>query len=485
MHDNGLVALPDALGHALGHIHFQHAEFFRQIGIPAVQTDNDDPVHVRIIKKHLETAIEHPHVAFGRTREVDGVLDGAMRLEYGTQLFLRGLGKHGRFQAVGLAEVRRHNAVPAAVGKDGYALAVGGFALGKGFRRIQQLVGGVDAHHSGLRQSCIKNPFAAGEGTGVRSGGAGSGGTAADLDGGDGLAHRGTAGGFKELAPILLVFHPQPFHIEEHDLGVIILLDIPDKVIEADIHLVADGGPATVAHAALFGVEIQIDAEVAALQHEAHGAGGKVDDARVQADRRTVHPHAVGAHDAHVALAGDLQHPAFDFLAFGTRFAKTGGNDDPGLHALLHALLDDGQDVLGRDGDDGKIHFAGNGQDIGVGRLAEDFAAGTGNQMDFSLKLVVDQAFGRPVAVFLGVRGSTNERYAFGTEQRNKVGHDALHISVLCDRHSAIAEPEKTSPENSGKSVPRYSSTTPTATSGQTTPQMLQSTHFSGCARSI
>ena len=71
-----------------------------------------------------------------------------MRLEYGTQLFLRGLGKHGRFQAVGLAEVRRHNAVPAAVGKDGYALAVGGFALGKGFRRIQQLVGGVDAHHS-------------------------------------------------------------------------------------------------------------------------------------------------------------------------------------------------------------------------------------------------------------------------------------------------------------------------------------------------
>ena len=43
-----------------------------------------------------------------------------------------------------------------------------------------------------------------------------------------------------------------------------------------------------------------------------------------------------------VALAGDLQHPAFDFLAFGTRFAKTGGNDDPGLHALLHALLDDG-----------------------------------------------------------------------------------------------------------------------------------------------
>lgn len=96
-----------------------------------------------------------------------------MRLEYGTQLFLRGLGKHGRFQAVGLAEVRRHNAVPAAVGKDGYALAVGGFALGKGFRRINQLVGGVDAHHSGLRQSCIKNPFAAGEGTGVRSGGAG------------------------------------------------------------------------------------------------------------------------------------------------------------------------------------------------------------------------------------------------------------------------------------------------------------------------
>ena len=266
---------------------------------------------------------------------------------------------------------------------------------------------------------------------------------------------------------------------------MIILLDIPDKVIEADIHLVADGGPATVAHAALFGVEIQIDAKVAALQHEAHGAGGKVDDARVQADRRTVHPHAVGAHDAHVALAGDLQHTAFDFLAFGTRFAKTGGNDDPGLHALLHALLDDGQDVLGRDGDDGKIHFAGNGQDIGVGRLAEDFTAGAGNQMDFSLKLVVNQAFGRPVAVFLGVRGSTNERYAFGTEQRNKVGHDALHISVLCDRHSAIAEPEKTSPENSGKSVPRYSSTTPTATSGQTTPQMLQSTHFSGCARSI
>ena len=118
--------------------------------------------------------------------------------------------------------------------------------------------------------------------------------------------------------------------------------------------------------------------------------------------------------------------------------------------------------------------------------LAEDFAAGAGNQMDFSLKLVVDQAFGRPVAVFLGVRGSTNERYAFGTEQRNKVGHDALHISVLCDRHSVIAESEKTSPENSGKSCSaRYSSTTPTATSGQTTPQMLQSTHFSGCTRSI
>ena len=114
------------------------------------------------------------------------------------------------------------------------------------------------------------------------------------------LIQGGNIGGFKELAPILLVFHAKAFHIEEHDLGVIILLDIPDKVIEADIHLVADGGPAAVAHAALFGVEIQIDAEVAALQHEAHGAGGKVDDARVQADRRTVHPHAVGAHDAHV-----------------------------------------------------------------------------------------------------------------------------------------------------------------------------------------
>ena len=66
----------------------------------------------------------------GATRESTGFLMGQYGLVWHATFPAWPKG-YRRFQAVGLAEVRRHNAVPAAVGKDGYALTVGGLHLEK------------------------------------------------------------------------------------------------------------------------------------------------------------------------------------------------------------------------------------------------------------------------------------------------------------------------------------------------------------------
>ena len=255
------------------------------------------------------------------------------------------------------------------------------------------------------------------------SGGTGTGGAAADLDGSDGRLERGLLGGLQELAAIFLIFHTQAFHVQQQYLGIFVLSDIADEVIEADIHLIADGGPAAVTEVAAFGIEVDVDTKVAALQHEAHGAGGQIDDARIEAHGRTVHPHAVGAHDAQIALAGHFQHLAFDLLALGTGLAKARGDDDGGLHALFGTLLDDGDYMPGGNGHDGQVHFTGHGKDVGIGGVTEDFTAGSGDQIDVTLELVVYQALGCPVAVFLRIGRSADKSDAFGTKERDKVRH--------------------------------------------------------------
>ena len=62
-----------------------------------------------------------------------------------------------------------------------------------------------------------------------------------------------------------------------------------------------------------------------------------------------------------------------------------------------------------------------NGDMIRMQKLAEDFTAGAGNQMDFSLKLVVDQAFGRPISVLFRIGRSADQGDAFGPEKGNQV----------------------------------------------------------------
>ena len=114
-------------------------------------------------------------------------------------------------------------------------------------------------------------------------------------------------------------------HVHDDTAGAIIVAQVVDEVAPVDVQHGADGDEGAEADVFLEAPVQDGGTECAALADEAHVAGPRhaLGERGVEARERAHDAEAVGADDAHLCAAGDLQDLLFQLGAFFADFLET------------------------------------------------------------------------------------------------------------------------------------------------------------------
>ncbi len=289
-------------------------------------------------------------------------------------------------------------------------------------------------HHAdaGLPQQVHGHGIAAGQRAGMRAGRLLSG-----LGGARFVDHHRLHGGdvarhLEELAPVA-----KALHVERGHPGMLVLTEIAQVVVEADIALVARPDVGGKAHlAVVLSLQRQRQQHVARLGDDAHIAGlDVVQRQQIEPVVQVEHTGGVGADDAHAVGFGLGHHLTFQLGALAADLGEAAGEYHRPLDAAAAALGDQARHAGGRGTDQRQLGRAGNRGDGRPGLDAEDHVGLGIDGIDVAAKAILDQADHGLVAALGGIARGAHHGNAGGSQdgvQRTAYGEvsfDGVHVS--------------------------------------------------------
>ena len=294
-----------------------------------------------------------------RGREhVDRVVDAGGGGQKGAQRRLRFVRQRRDGQAMRLARVGGEDAGPAGIGEDRH-VAPSRHRLPREQRRhIEQLRDGIGADHTRLMEQRIDKGIGRGDRAGVRRRGAGTDRGASGLERDDGLGPAEAAGNAAELCRVA-----EALEVQQDHRRLRIRFPVLEQIVAGHVGLVADRREARNAEIERPRMIENREAERAALRRHRDLSLRRIHrrKGRVQSNigARVEQAHAVGTDHAASGAARLLDDRLLALPAFFAAFAEPRADDADRLDVFREALIDDGLDVVGRDGDHREIDGIG------------------------------------------------------------------------------------------------------------------------------
>ena len=229
--------------------------------------------------------------------------------------------------------------------------------------------------HAGLAEHGLDRGRRAGQGGGVRAGGALACARAAALHREDRLLAGDPPRDAPELARVA-----ERLEVEKDEIGVRVVLPVLEQVVRGDVRLVADRDERREAETARRRLLEQREPERSALRGEADVARREVvrREGRVQPRPGGEDPEAVRADQPGAVRAHPASSCSWRRMPSMPVSAKPGGDHAEGARPLRHRRLGLGEDRVAGDAEHGQVDDVGDVGDRGVGLHAGDRRAPSG-----------------------------------------------------------------------------------------------------------
>ena len=418
------------LDHRLGRAHLAAEQGLGEAGVVAAEhADEEDRIDVVVVGDDLDAARQHLGVGVRAAGHVHRIRQRRLREQDRRQALARGLRQLGEFQAGLRQAVGGDRGLAAAVGDHRHAPAARLLHQRQALGHRQDLVGVMHHAHADLAQQVHRHRVAAGERAGV-----GAGGLLAELGGARLVHHHRLHRGdlARRLEEALAV--AEALHVQRGHAGVLVLAEVAQVVVEADVGLVARTDVGREAHVAVvLGLQHQRQQHVARLRDEADVARpGVAQVEQVDLVVQVEHARGVGADDAHAARTRRVQHLLLEPGALRPGLAEAAGEDHRALDALAPALLEQPGQGLRRGADQRQVDRPGNVVERGAGRHAEDLGHLGVDRVDAPAVVALDEADHGLVAALGGIGRGAHDRDRGGGEEvvqraaaRRAAGHGA------------------------------------------------------------
>ena len=365
------------------------AKFFRRLGrVGHVLRGQDDhqAVAVRVVGRDLQRLCVT--VGSGVAENVDRIVPAPVRRQKRVEFPVGFFRQFGELSAADDQRVGGEHAGSAGIGQDGQARALRSRLFAEHFGHVEQFGNRIHAQHTGAHEGGVEHFEAAGQRSGVGSGGLGGGFGATGLDDDDRFVQRDLAGGGQEVARVA-----DRLHVNHDALGARVVADVVDQVAEIDVEHRADRDEGAEADLLANTPVEHRGAQRAALADECHvaGAGHDAAERRVQAGDRVHHAEAVRADQAHVAAAGVDQNLTFELDARRAEFLEPGGNHNAAFYPGGDAFGHEVRHQLGLGHDNREINLLRHRGDGRVGLDAEDARAFRIHREHHAAKRIADQ----------------------------------------------------------------------------------------------
>ena len=272
-------------------------------------------------------------------------------------------------QPGGFARVGAEDPEPTGIRDDGDAIAAWERLRGEEHGRVEKLFERAGAQHARLPEQRLDGGVGAREGGRVRGRSARSCAARPAPHGEDRLRAGDTARHAREFARVA-----ERLEVEQHDVGVRIVLPVLEQVVRRDVGFVPDRDEARETKAASVRFLEERQTEGAALRRESDPAGGctPASERRVQPRRIRRDSEAVRSDEPRSVRANQGEQLVLTLLPVGARLREAGGDDADRLHTCRERRADSVQRVRAGDADNGEIDDYGNVSDFRVARHTAD-----------------------------------------------------------------------------------------------------------------